>query len=83
VDYGELNNRFNRIKQHFSTLTFLQVTALSIDRWGWHWWYLGIPIGLLALSWFDSNRILPKELDYIYKKSPLFMRMYRKIMREE
>jgi len=80
VNSGEINNRINRVKQHFTTLTFIQVTALSIDKWGWHWWYLLFLVAIILFSQFDTHKIFPKELDYVYKKSDLFMRMYNKIM---
>jgi len=83
MNSGEINNRINRVKQHFTTLTFIQVSALTIDRWGWQWWYLLFPIALIIFSQVDTKKIFPKELDYIYKSSPLFMRMYDKIIGED
>ena len=80
ANYGMLNIWYNRAKQNWQTIVYLQITALTLKEFGWTWWY--IPCAALFVLWtlFHNTVGLEQEIDYLTSKNTRFMEMYDKIL---
>jgi MFS family permease len=75
---GQIKVIIDRAKSYAGLGSFAMVTYLFIDRVGWHWWFWFIIPAGLALLWIDLRFILPSEINYLHRKSPVLRELLRR-----
>ena len=83
INYGKVRIWLNRAKANWQFVFYLQVTALTVSEFGWSWWYMPIVILFALTSFYDIERGIRQETEYIFRKNQYFMEMYNKIMGED
>ena len=75
---GKLKAIFDRQKSYLASLNFLMISYLFFKEAGWNWWYLLIIPFWIVFIYVDVRCILPKEMDYLHRKSPVLRELLRK-----
>jgi len=78
MNIGKLKAIFDREFGYISKLNFLMIVYIFVKEAGIHWWYiLLIPLFLLWI-YIDLKYIMPKEFDYLSRKNPILMDIWKK-----
>ena len=75
---GKIKALIDRELSYLSKLNFVMIGFLFVKEVGWHWWYLSLIPLFLIWVWIDVKYILPSELDYLHRKSPVMKELLKK-----
>lgn len=78
MNVGKIKAIIDRQRGYLGIFNFAMVGFLFFDRVGWEWYYLLlIPIWFL-FAYLDVRYIIPREFDYLHRKSPVFKELLKK-----
>jgi hypothetical protein len=75
---GKLKAIFDRQRSYLTSLNFVMISFLFLKDAGWNWWYLLIIPFWIVFAYIDVRYILPKEIDYLHRKSPVLKELLKK-----
>ena len=79
MDIGKAKAIFDREFQYVSKINPILIGYLFIKEVGWHWWFFLFIPAFLIWIYIDLKYIMPKEFDYLHKKSPVFKKLLNNI----
>lgn len=75
---GKIKAIFDRQRSYLTSVNFLMISYLFFKDTGWSWWYLLVIPFWLVFVYVDTRYILPKEIDYLHRKSPVLKELLKK-----
>jgi len=79
MDLGKLKAIFDREFQYVSKINPVLIGYLFIKEVGWNPWYLLLIPVFLVWVYIDLKYIMPKEFDYLHRKSPVMQKLLKNI----
>lgn len=75
---GKLKALIDRQRGYLAIINFIMITSMFIERIGWRWYYLLLLPMWGIFAYFDTKYIMPKEFDYLHRKSPVMKELLKK-----
>ena len=75
---GKIKALIDRQRNYISILNFFMLAYLFFEKVGFKWYYLSIIPLFIVWAWIDATYIMPKELDYVHRKSPVLKELLKK-----
>lgn len=72
---------YDRLRNYLAATNTIMVGYLFFEKIGFEWWYLLFIPFIVAFIWFDARYIMPRELNYIHHKSPMFKEILNNIQK--
>lgn len=75
---GKFKAIFDRQRGYISSVNLIMISYLFFDNVGWEWYYLLIMPIWLIFVYLDARFIMPKEFEYLHRKSPVIKELLKK-----
>lgn len=78
MNIGKAKAIFDRQRNYFSTFNFVMIAVLFFKETKWSWYYLLAIPAWMVWTFIDTKYIMPKEFEYLHRKSPVMKELLRK-----
>lgn len=78
MNIGKYKALIDRQRGYLSFVNFLILVYLFVEKTGFHWWFVLLLPALLIFAYIDAHYIMPKEFDYLHRKSPVMKELLKK-----
>ena len=75
---GKIKVAVDRQRGYLGLFQFVMVGYLFFERVGWRWEYAIIIPFWVAFTYIDARYILPKEIEYVHRKSSVLQELLNK-----